>query len=175
MLASGPVPRSIWDISVTNIGGRQETLDRYRDHVLLIVNVASRCGYTSQYKGLEALYRRHRSEGLVVLGFPCNQFGHQEPGTDSEIAEFCALAYDITFPLFARIDVNGLGTHSLYRFLKTGRKGLLGTEGIKWNFTKFLVDRAGRVVDRFGPADTPESIEPAIVRRLAAPVPAANT
>jgi glutathione peroxidase len=175
MLASGPVPRSIRDISVTNIDGGQETLDRYRGHVLLIVNVASRCGYTSQYKGLETLYRRHRSEGLVVLGFPCNQFGHQEPGTESEIAEFCALAYDVTFPMFARVDVNGPGAHPLYRFLKAHKKGLLGTGGIKWNFTKFLVDRDGRVVERFGPADTPESIEPAIVRLLAAPMAAANT
>jgi glutathione peroxidase len=142
------------------------TLDRFRGHVLLIVNVASRCGYTPQYRGLEALYRRHRDAGLVVLGVPCNQFGHQEPGTEPEIAEFCALTYDVTFPMFARVDVNGPGTHPLYEFLKARKKGLLGTEGIKWNFTKFLVGRDGRVIGRFAPTDTPESIEPAIVAAL---------
>ena len=174
MLASRLVPRSIWDISVTNIAGESETLDRYRDRVLLVVNVASRCGYTPQYKGLEALYRRHRDEGFVILGFPCNQFGNQEPGVEAEIAEFCSLTYDVTFPMFARVDVNGPGTHPLYQLLKASKKGLLGTGGIKWNFTKFLVDRTGRVVDRFGPTDTPESLEPAIVRLLAAPVPVAK-
>jgi glutathione peroxidase len=142
------------------------TLDRFRGHVLLIVNVASRCGYTPQYRGLEALYRRHRDAGLVVLGFPCNQFGNQEPGAEPEIAEFCALTYDVTFPMFARVDVNGPGTHPLYEFLKARKKGLLGTEGIKWNFTKFLVGRDGRVIGRFAPTDTPESIEPAIVAAL---------
>ncbi|MCC7044515.1 MAG: glutathione peroxidase [Acidobacteria bacterium] len=167
MLASPVVPRSIWDISVTDITGHVTTLDRFRGHVLLIVNVASRCGYTPQYRGLEARYRRHRDAGLVVLGFPCNQFGNQEPGAEPEIAEFCSLTYDVTFPMFARVDVNGPGTHPLYEFLKTRKKGLLGTEGIKWNFTKFLVDRTGRVVGRFGPTDTPESIEPAIVAALA--------
>jgi glutathione peroxidase len=174
MLASRSVPPSIWDISVTNITGETFTLSRYRDHVLLVVNVASRCGYTPQYAGLETLYRRHRDAGLVVLGFPCNQFGNQEPGSEAQIAEFCALSYDVTFPMFARVDVNGPSTHPLYRFLKSRRKGLLGTEGIKWNFTKFLVDRGGEVVDRFGSTDTPEAIEPAIVKLLAAPASASK-
>lgn len=172
MLASRSVLPSIWDISVTNIIGETFALSRYRDHVLLIVNVASRCGYTPQYAGLEALYRRHRHAGLVVLGFPCNQFGHQEPGAEAQIAEFCTLTYDVTFPMFARVDVNGPATHPLYQFLKARRKGLLGTEGIKWNFTKFLVGRGGEVVDRFGSADTPDAIEPAIVKLLAASAPA---
>ena len=164
------MPETIWDISVTDIAGQRVSLDRYRGNVLLVVNVASRCGYTPQYRGLEALYRRHQGAGLVVLGFPCNQFGHQEPGTEAEIAEFCSLTYDVTFPMFARIDVNGAGADPLYRFLKSQRKGLLGTEAIKWNFTKFLIDRAGNVVERFGPGDAPESIEPAIERLLAGPV-----
>ncbi len=175
MLASRFVPRSIWDISVTDIAGEPVPLARYRDHVLLIVNVASRCGYTPQYKGLEALHRRYRDAGLVVLGFPCNQFGNQEPGTDAEIAEFCSLTYDVTFPMFTRVDVNGPATHPLYEFLKARKKGLLGTESIKWNFTKFLVDRSGEVVERFGPADSPESIAPAIVKRLAAPIGTTKT
>jgi glutathione peroxidase len=166
MLASRPVPRSIWDISVTKLDGTPLPIECFRDRVLLIVNVASRCGYTGQYEGLEALYRRHRDAGLVVLGCPCNQFGGQEPGRDEEIADFCSRTYDVTFPMCARLDVNGPGAHPLYRWLKSRKKGLLGTAAIKWNFTKFLVDRAGSVVDRFGPADTPQSIEPAVVAQL---------
>jgi len=168
MLASRLVPGTLWEITATDIAGHAVPLARYRDQVLLVVNVASRCGFTPQYRGLEALYRRHRDAGFVILGFPCNQFGHQEPGTESEIAAFCSTTYDVTFPMFARIDVNGPGAHPLYRFLKSRRKGLLGTGTIKWNFTKFLVDRAGHVVERFGPGAPPESIEPAIERLLAA-------
>jgi len=167
MLASRIVARAIRDISVTDITGQTVPLDRYRGHVLLIVNVASQCGYTPQYRGLEALWRRHRDSGLVVLGFPCNQFGGQEPGSEPEIAEFCSLTYDVTFPMFARIDVNGPGAHPLYQFLKSQKKGLLGTAAIKWNFTKFLVDRDGQVVARFGPGDTPESIEADIEAAIA--------
>ncbi len=126
---------------------------------MLIVNVASRCGYTSQYRGLEALHRQHREQGLAVLGFPCDQFGHQEPGTEEEIQQFCSLNYDVTFPMFSKIKVNGGDAHPLYKFLKEEKPGILGLESIKWNFTKFLVDRAGTVVKRYGSRDTPEEIE----------------
>jgi glutathione peroxidase len=155
-------PESIWAVSATDITGRVVTFERFRDRTLLIVNVASRCGYTPQYRGLEALHRRHQAAGLVVLGFPCNQFGGQEPGREADIAAFCSDVYDVTFPMFARVDVNGPDAHPLFRFLKAQRRGLLGTEAIKWNFTKFLIDRHGQVVDRFGPASTPASIEPRI-------------
>lgn len=166
VLASRTVPASIWDIPVTGITGDTFTLDRYRGSVLLIVNVASRCGYTPQYHGLEDLYRRHRAAGLVVLGFPCNQFGQQEPGIESDIAQFCSLTYDVTFPLFTRIDVNGPSAHPLYQLLKASKKGVLGTEAIKWNFTKFLVDRSGAVVARFGSGETPAQIESSVVAAL---------
>lgn len=158
--------QTIWDIPVTTIDGRATTMAEWRGRVLLVVNVASRCGKTPQYAGLEALWRRHRDAGLTVLGFPCDQFLHQEPGTEAEIAEFCRATYDVTFPMFAKIEVNGPGTHPLYRHLKAARPGILGTGLIKWNFTKFLVDRDGAVVERFGPDDLPERIGPAIVRRL---------
>lgn len=171
MLASGPVPGTLYDISVTDIGGTSFTLDRYRGQVLLIVNVASRCGYTPQYRGLEALHRKHHVAGLTVLGFPCNQFGQQEPGTEAEIGEFCSTTYDVTFPLFAKVDVNGPNTHPLYAFLKSQKKGVLGTEAIKWNFTKFLVGRTGDVVARFGSQRTPEAIDDDVSRLLAAPSP----
>ena len=171
MLASAPVSTSIYDITVTDIDGRSMSLDRYRGSVLLIVNVASRCGYTPQYAGLEALYRRHRDASLVVLGFPCNQFGGQEPGTEAEIGAFCSSTYDVTFPMFAKVDVNGSDAHPLYVFLKSQKKGVLGTEAIKWNFTKFLVDRGGRVVSRHGSQTTPESMEPAVAALLADDTP----
>jgi glutathione peroxidase len=138
-----------YDFTATDIDGR----------ALLIVNVASQCGFTPQYKGLEALWRKHRDRGLSVLGFPCDQFGHQEPGDADEIKQFCSLSYDVTFPLFAKIEVNGAGAHPLYRWLKSEQPGVLGTEAIKWNFTKFLVDRDGRVVKRYAPADSPEKID----------------
>ena len=136
----------IWDFSAKSIDGKDVSLATYRGKVLLIVNVASKCGFTPQYKGLEALYRRLKDQDFAVLGFPCDQFGHQEPGTEAEIMEFCGTRYDVTFPMFAKIDVNGDGAHPLYRWLKAEKSGLLGTESIKWNFTKFLVDRDGKVV-----------------------------
>lgn len=147
------------EITVTTIDGSTKKMSAWKGRVLLIVNVASKCGYTPQYAGLEALYRKHKGRGLTVLGFPCDQFGHQEPGTEEEIQEFCSLTYDVSFPMFAKIEVNGPGAHPLYRYLKTKKKGLLGTEAVKWNFTKFLVDRDGTVRRRFAPTDTPEQIE----------------
>jgi glutathione peroxidase len=148
----------LYDIPVTTITGEQTTLEPYRGRVLLIVNVASKCGMTPQYEGLEALYRRFRDQGFAVLGFPCDQFGHQEPGDEADIAEFCRLNYDVTFPMFAKVEVNGPGTHPLYDLLKAAQPGLLGSEAIKWNFTKFLVDRDGTVLQRYAPKDTPEEI-----------------
>jgi glutathione peroxidase len=150
---------TIYDFRVTTIDGQTETLDSYRDQVLLIVNVASKCGFTPQYAGLEQLYRSYRDDGFSVLGFPCDQFGHQEPGDEAEIRSFCTLNYEVSFPLFAKIEVNGKGAHPLYQYLKSAQKGLLGSESIKWNFTKFLVGRDGSVLKRYAPTDTPESIE----------------
>lgn len=147
------------DFSARTIDGEERSLSDYRGRPMLIVNVASKCGFTPQYTGLEALYRRHRDAGLVVLGFPCDQFGHQEPGDEAEIAQFCSLNYDVSFPMFAKIDVNGPDAHPLYQWLKKEKSGLLGIGAIKWNFTKFLVDRAGHVVKRYAPTDTPEAIE----------------
>ncbi len=138
----------------------------YKGKVLLIVNVASACGFTPQYAGLEALWRKYQDRGLVVLGFPCNQFGAQEPGDEAAIGEFCSLTYDVTFPMFAKVKVNGDGTHPIFTFLKAGAPGVLGTEGIKWNFTKFLVDRDGRVVDRYASARKPEDMAADIERLL---------
>jgi glutathione peroxidase len=149
---------SIHDIRITRIDGTALTLDDYRGQVLLIVNVASRCGFTPQYTGLEALYRQYHARGFAVLGFPCNQFGAQEPGTEAEIGAFCSTTYDVTFPLFAKVDVNGANAHPLYQQLKGEKPGVLGTEAIKWNFTKFLMDRQGNVVRRFAPNDKPEDI-----------------
>lgn len=157
---------SIYDFDVTTIDGEKQTLTPYRGQVLLIVNVASRCGFTPQYAGLETLYRRYKSNGFTILGFPCDQFGHQEPGDEEEIKQFCALNYDISFPLFAKIEVNGSNAHPLYKHLKSEKTGVLGTEAIKWNFTKFLLDREGTVLKRYAPNDTPESIENDIVPLL---------
>jgi glutathione peroxidase len=151
--------RSVFDFSATTIDGRHESLDVYRGRALLVVNVASRCGYTFQYAGLERLYRAWRDRGFVVLGFPCDQFGHQEPGDETAIRQFCTEHYDVTFPLFAKIQVNGPDAHPLYRFLTSEKAGLFGSRAIKWNFTKFLVDAEGRVVRRYAPSRTPESIE----------------
>ncbi len=150
---------SVYDFSAESLDGTEVPLGTYHGKVLLIVNVASQCGFTPQYAGLESLYRRLAPEGLAVLGFPCDQFGHQEPGDSAAIREFCSLNYGVSFPLFAKIEVNGDRAHPLYRYLKHAARGILGTERIKWNFTKFLVDRAGQVVSRFSPADTPASIE----------------
>jgi glutathione peroxidase len=149
---------NIYDFEVTTLDGERQTLAGYRGQVLLIVNVASQCGFTSQYAGLEALYRRYRERGLVVLGFPCNQFGRQEPGDAAEIRAFCSTRYEVSFPLFAKIEVNGPGAHPLFQYLKAQKKGLLGSEAIKWNFTKFLVGRDGAVLERYAPTDTPERI-----------------
>lgn len=149
---------TLYDFAADLLDGTPQKLDAYRGRMVLIVNVASKCGFTPQYEGLEALYRAHKDAGLVVLGFPCNQFGHQEPGNASEIRDFCSTKFDVTFPLFAKIDVNGANTHPLYKFLKHAAPGLLGSEAIKWNFTKFLVDREGAVQRRYAPTDTPEKI-----------------
>ena len=145
-------------LRATSLEGEDVPLWRDLGKTLLIVNVASKCGFTPQYKGLEALYRAHRDRGLAVLGFPCDQFGHQEPGDEAEIRNFCSLNYDVSFPLFAKIEVNGDGAHPLYKYLKREAKGLLGSEAIKWNFTKFLVDKHGTVVKRYAPTDTPAAI-----------------
>ena len=157
---------SVFDFSARALDGTETPLERHRGQVLLIVNVASRCGFTPQYAGLEALYRKFRDRGFAVLGFPCNQFGAQEPGTAAEIGSFCSSTYDVTFPMFAKIEVNGGGAHPLYQWLKKEKSGLLGTEAIKWNFTKFLVGRDGKVVRRFAPNVKPEDIEPHIAALL---------
>jgi glutathione peroxidase len=149
---------SLYDIPVKTIDGSDTTLADYAGKALLIVNVASKCGFTRQYAGLEQLHKTYGPKGFEVLGFPCNQFGGQEPGDEAEIKSFCKLTYDVDFPLYAKIDVNGDNAHPLYQYLKAEAPGLLGTEAIKWNFTKFLVDRAGRVVRRFAPTDEPASL-----------------
>jgi len=149
----------MYDIPVRTIEGVDTTLQPYRGKALLIVNVASSCGYTPQYTGLEALYRKYKDQGFVVLGFPCNQFAHQEPENEAAIHQFCDTSYGISFPLFAKIDVNGSRTHPLYRYLKSQRRGFLGRETIAWNFTKFLVGRNGEVLRRYSPRQTPEKIE----------------
>ncbi|MCW8128621.1 glutathione peroxidase [Microbulbifer halophilus] len=150
---------NLYSIPLKTQDGRETTLEEYRGKVLLAVNTASKCGFTPQYKGLEALYEKYRDRGLVVLGFPCNQFGKQEPGSDDEIKEFCELNFGVNFPLFAKLDVNGPDAHPLFVELKEQAPGLMGTEGIKWNFTKFLIDRDGQVVKRFAPKDKPEELE----------------
>ena len=149
---------SIADFTAQSIDGKPQTLADFNGKVLLVVNVASKCGFTPQYTGLEEIYRKLAPKGFVVLGFPCDQFGHQEPGDEAEIKNFCSLKYDVTFPMFAKIEVNGDDTHPLYAWLKQQAPGVLGTEAIKWNFTKFLVDRKGQVVTRFAPNDKPESL-----------------
>ncbi len=150
---------TVHDFSARSIDGVEVPLSRYRGQVLLIVNVASKCGFTPQYAGLEALYAKYRGRGLEVLGFPCDQFGHQEPGDEAEIRSFCSTTYGVTFPMFAKIEVNGANAHPLYKYLKDARPGILGLESIKWNFTKFLVGKDGVPVKRFAPADKPESLE----------------
>lgn len=159
----------IYTIDVETIDGNITNLSQYKGKTLLIVNVASKCGFTSQYDGLEKLYNKYNSRGLVVLGFPCNQFGGQEPGSEKEILEFCRLNYGVTFPMFAKIEVNGKNTHPLYEHLKKEQPGLLGSSGIKWNFTKFLVDPDGNVIKRFASSTTPDEIEKDIVHLLVKP------
>lgn len=157
---------SLYDIQVKTIDGNSETLAAYRGQTLLIVNVASRCGFTPQYQGLEALYREYKDREFAVLGFPCDQFAHQEPGDEAEIRNFCSLNYDVSFPLFAKIKVNGADTHPLYRLLKSARRGLFGTKSIKWNFTKFLVGKDGKVLKRYATRTTPVQIEKDIATLL---------
>jgi glutathione peroxidase len=150
---------SIYDFSARTIDGDEQKLEAYKGKTILVVNVASKCGFTPQYTGLEALYEKFKDQGVVVLGFPCDQFGHQEPGDEAEIKNFCALTYDVKFPMFAKVEVNGANTHPLFKYLKHEAKGLLGSESIKWNFTKFLIDKEGKVLTRYAPTDTPASIE----------------
>ena len=156
---------SIYDISVNDIHGKPVQLARYKRKVLLIVNTASKCGFTPQYEGLEALHRNLNAKGLEVLGFPCNQFGAQEPGSEADIAQFCEMNYGVSFPMFAKVDVNGGHASPLYRHLKSAKPGVLGSEAIKWNFTKFLVDRNGEVVQRYSPQTEPKDLE-ADIRNL---------
>ena len=157
---------SIFDLSVNDIQGKAHLLEEYKGKVLLIVNTASKCGFTSQYQGLQALHDQFASRGLVVMGFPCNQFGAQEPGTEHEIAQFCSLTYNVSFPMFSKVDVNGSDAHPLFKLLKHQAPGILGTEAIKWNFTKFLVDQTGKVVSRYAPKTAPADIAPDIERLL---------
>jgi glutathione peroxidase len=156
----------IYAESVRTIDGKEVTLGDWRGQVLLIVNTASKCGFTPQYEGLEALQKHYAEKGFSVLGFPCNQFGAQEPGDEAEIANFCKLTYDVDFPMFAKVDVNGDKAHPLFKALKAAAPGLLGSEAIKWNFTKFLVDRSGKVVDRFAPTTKPDAIAADIEKLL---------
>ncbi|PZR31334.1 glutathione peroxidase [Caulobacter segnis] len=153
---------SVYDYSAKTLDGQDASLADYRGQVLLIVNTASKCGFTPQYEGLERLWRTYKDRGFTVLAFPSNQFGAQEPGDAAEIANFCSLTYDVTFPVMSKIDVNGADAHPLYKFLKKEQKGLLGTEAIKWNFTKFLIGRDGEVVERFAPTTKPEDLTAAI-------------
>ncbi len=157
---------NVYDFEAQTLEGTPTPLAAYRGKVILIVNTASKCGFTPQFAGLESLYETYKDRGLVVLGFPCNQFGAQEPGNAEEIASFCSLTYDVTFPMMAKIDVNGPQAHPLYVWLKSRKKGLLGSEAVKWNFTKFLVSRAGEVIGRFGPTVEPKSLEKAIEAAL---------
>lgn len=150
---------TVHDFKASALDGTERSLADWHGKVLLIVNVASRCGLTPQYTGLEALQRKYTARGFEVLGFPCNQFGAQEPGSAEEIRDFCSTRYDVTFPMFAKVDVNGGDAHPLWRHLKEQKPGLLGIEAIKWNFTKFLVDREGRVIKRYAPTDEPSAIE----------------
>lgn len=157
---------TIYDIEATTIDGERIPLSRYKGQTLLIVNVASRCGYTPQYAGLEALYRRYKDKGFAVLGFPSDQFGHQEPGTEQEIRQFCSEKYGVTFPMFSKINVNGKHAHALYRYLTSKKKGMFGRSAIAWNFTKFLVTRDGEVIRRYGTRTAPDAIEKDLVSLL---------
>ena len=181
--------QTLYGFEAKDIDGKLIRLERYAGKVLLIVNVASKCGFTPQYRGLESLYREHQAQGFVILGFPCDQFGNQEPGTETEIKEFCSTQYEVSFPIFSKIDVNGANAHPLYRFLRAEQVGsfsrdlpgaemlydhleksrpdLLGNDAVRWNFTKFLVDRRGNVVNRFESVHTPEAIEPEVTMLLA--------
>jgi len=157
---------TVYDFSARDIDGKERSLLEFRGKLLLIVNVASHCGFTPQYKGLEDLHRKYAGKGVEVLGFPCNQFGKQEPGNAEEIKNFCSINYDVTFPIFAKIDVNGPQAHPLYQFLEREKRGFLGTKNIKWNFTKFLIGRDGEVLGRFAPTFTPEQLDDVIAKAL---------
>ncbi len=157
---------SIYDFSAKTLDGKEKSLADFRGKVVLVVNTASKCGFTPQYEVLETLYKDLHAKGFEILGFPCNQFGGQEPGSEEDISQFCTLNYGVTFPMFAKIDVNGGNTHPLYKFLKEAQKGIAGTVAIKWNFTKFLVDREGNVVERFAPIVKPAELEPEVARLL---------
>ncbi len=159
---------TVYDFEALSIDGKPAQFASQRGKVLLIVNTASACGFTPQFGGLEALWQKYRDLGLVVVGFPCNQFGGQDPGSDAEIAQFCSLNYGVSFPMMAKVDVNGGGAHPLWQWLKAEAPGLLGSEAIKWNFTKFLVGRDGRVIKRYAPNDAPASLERDIEAALAA-------
>ncbi|MDI9245703.1 glutathione peroxidase [Marinobacter sp. CHS3-4] len=159
--------KTVYDFTATTIRGEEQSLDAYRGKVLLIVNTASKCGFTPQFEGLQALYSDMKDKGVEVLGFPCNQFKNQDPADDQAISEFCSLNYGVDFPMFSKIDVNGPDAHPLYQFLKKQAKGLLGSEGVKWNFTKFLVDQNGKVVGRYPPTTKPEAIRGDIEKLLA--------
>ena len=158
---------SFYEFTAPLLDGTPKAMADYQGKVVLIVNVASKCGYTPQYQGLEALWRKYQDKGLVILGFPCNPFGEQEPGSATDIAQFCSTTYNVSFPIFGKIDVNGDHAHPLYEYLKHAAKGVLGTESVKWNFTKFLVDRQGKVVHRFAPETTPEALEGDVAKLLA--------
>lgn len=158
--------KNIYNFSVKNSSGQDVDLSQYQGKVILVVNVASKCGFTPQYKGLEALYQEFKDAGLVILGFPCNQFGAQEPGNDTEIQQFCSLTYDVSFPIMSKIDVNGSQTAPVYDFLKSSAPGFLGTEMIKWNFTKFLIGRDGKVIKRYAPNTEPSEITADIKKAL---------
>jgi glutathione peroxidase len=153
-----PISPTLSTFALTTLEGRDTSLAEFAGQALLIVNVASRCGFTPQYAGLEALYQRYKGRGFAVLGFPCDQFGHQEPGDAAEIAQFCSLNYGVSFPMFAKVAVNGSGAHPLYQWLKQQAPGVLGTQAIKWNFTKFLLNAQHEVLHRFAPTDTPERL-----------------
>jgi glutathione peroxidase len=158
---------NIYSFSGVTMQGKELPLSNFQGKVVLVVNTASKCGFTPQFKGLEELYEKYKGKGLEVLGFPCNQFGKQDPGSNDEINQFCELNYGVTFTMFQKIDVNGDNTHPLFKFLKKQAPGVLGTEAIKWNFTKFLVDQNGKVLERYAPTDTPEKIEKDVARLLA--------
>ncbi len=157
---------TLYDIEVETLAGAGQSMGDYEGKVLLIVNTASKCGFTPQYEGLEKLYQKFKDRGLVVMGFPCNQFGQQEPGSAGDIQDFCQVNYGVSFPMHAKVDVNGENAHPLFQYLKKEKKGVLSTEGIKWNFTKFLVSRSGEVVSRYAPNSTPESLEKDIENAL---------
>jgi glutathione peroxidase len=157
---------SIYEFDATNINGKEVSLSDFEGKVILVVNTASKCGFTPQFEGLELLHQELEEDGLVILGFPCNQFGNQDPGGDGQIEEFCQLNYGVSFPMFSKIEVNGKGTHPLYKYLKKEATGLLGSQTIKWNFTKFLINREGQVVGRYGSADKPKDIKADIQKLL---------